>query len=83
MDQNPQPFEDFVLGAAVLAEFVVHQDFVIPLPVYLSWDWPIYKLLPSIISNFRLIANFKFSISAEREDNNFQIWIKTAVNKIN
>lgn len=34
MDQNPQPFKAYILGAAVLAAFVVHQGLVNLLPVY-------------------------------------------------
>ena len=34
MDQNPQPFEAYILRAAILAGFVVHIGLVIPLPVY-------------------------------------------------
>ena len=34
MDQNPQTFEAFVLGAAVPIGFFVYQGLVIPLNVY-------------------------------------------------
>ena len=81
MDQNTQPFEAYVLGTAVLAGFVVHQGLVIPLPVYQVLGLADIQAPPKLNCQFQTYCNFKLPIFAEKEDNNFQMWIETAVNK--
>ena len=72
------PFEEYVLGAAVPAGFVVHQGLVIPLPIYQVLRLAKMQAPPEAIHMYQTYCNFKIPVFAGKEDNNFQMWIKTA-----
>ena len=83
MEQGPPPpFEEYILGAAVPAGFVVHQGLVIPLPIYQVLRLAKVQAPPEANHMYQTYCNFKLPVFAGKEDNNFQMWIKTAVNKI-
>ena len=83
MEQGPPPpFEEYVLGAAVPAGFFVHQGLVIPLPIYQVLRLAKVQAPPEANHMYQKNHNFKLPVFAGKEDNNFQIRIKTAVNKI-
>ena len=83
MEQGPPPpFEKCVLGAAVPVGFVVHQGLVILLPIYQVLRLAEVQAPLKLITCTRHIVTLSYRFFAGKEDNNFQMWIKTAVNKI-
>ena len=83
MEQGPPPpFEEYVLGAALPTGFAVHQGLVIPLPIYQVLRLAKGQAPPEANHMYQTYHNFKLPVFAGKEDNNFQMWIETAVNKI-
>lgn len=83
MEQNsPQPFAGYIPGEAVLARFVVHQGLVIPLPIFKVLRLAELKAPPVVNPQLQTYVTLSYLSTLRKEDNDFQMWIETAVNKI-
>ena len=83
MEQSPlSPLKALILSKVVSVGIVVHQGLVVPLPIYHILR--LIELQATFEANrmYQTYCNFKLPVSSGKEDDNFQMWIKTAVNKI-
>ena len=66
MEQGPPPpYEEYVLGEAVPAGFVVHQGLVIPLPIYQVFRLAEVQAPLKLITCIRHIVNLSYQFLQE------------------
>ena len=78
----PPSFQEYVLGAAVPAGFVVHQGLVITLPIYQVLRLAKVQAPLKLITCIRHILTLSYRFLQEKKMTIFKCGSKTAVNKI-
>ena len=66
----------------VVAWFIVHEGLFTTVPILQVLRLAELQAIPKINCQYQTYCNFKLPVYAGKEDNNFQMWIDTAVNKI-
>ena len=77
MEQGPPPpFEEYILGAAVPAGFVVHQGLIIPLPIYQVLRLAKVQAPLKLITCIRHIVTYSYRFLQERKTTIFKCGLK-------